>query len=213
MKAKWTKTIILFTVLILSLLLTSCNSMVTPEIPFGTEENISKLEELDYVCLDVPFEKYAGTNWCLPASTAMEFNYFGTDISQEKIASVIIEEGKSSVYKMVKFAKDLGFDAEYVYMSTDEIKEMLRQSIPVIAVQNYALSLPYSHARVIIGYDDKNQEIISNDPTAGENYRIPYSNFEALNTCINQTLCKVIVVSKKEFSTKNIMAENNVSNS
>jgi hypothetical protein len=136
-----------------------------------TEETVEEIEEevvgTASVYLNVPYEKYAGANWCLPASSAMTFKYFGEDISQTEIASVVIEDGSSSVFRMIKYARDLGFEANYKYMTIEEIKNSLKKAIPVIAVQNYSITLSYSHARVIIGFNDQNQEMISNDPTAG----------------------------------------------
>jgi len=212
-KAMGKATVTLFLMLIVSLLLTSCSGVVTPELQFDLDEGINKVEEIDYVYLDVPYEKYAGANWCLPASGAMTFKYFGKNISQAEIASAVIKDGSSSVYKMIKYAKDLGFEAKYNYMTIEEIKCLLKKDIPVIAVQNYSLTLPYSHARVIIGFDEEKQEVISNDPTAGEDYKMSYSNFVALNTGINPDFFKIIVISTEEIDTKNIALVNSADNS
>jgi ABC-type bacteriocin/lantibiotic exporter with double-glycine peptidase domain len=204
MKVLGKATLTLGLMIIVSLFLTSCSGgLVTPELQLDPEEDINKVEEIDYVYLDVPYEKYAGTNWCLPASGAMTFEYFGLNISQSEIASTVIEDGSSSVYRMIKYARDLGFEAKYNFMTLEEIKNLLIKDIPVIAVQNYSLTLPYSHARVIIGYDDIKQEVITNDPTAGKDYIIPYSDFAALNTGSNPDLFKVIVISTEEMDTKN----------
>jgi hypothetical protein len=173
-KAMVKATVTLFLMLIVSLFMTSCSGVVTPELQLDLDEDVNKVEEIDYVYLDVPYEKYAGVNWCLPASGAMTFKYFGENIT---------------------------------------IKEILREDIPVIAVQNYSLSILKSHARVIIGYDDEKQEVISNDPTAGEDYIIPYSDFTALNTGSNPDLFKVIVISTEEIDTKNAVLANNANNS
>jgi len=205
-------TVTLFLMLIVSLFLTSCNGIVTPELHLDLDEEINKIEEIDYVYLDVPYEKYAGANWCLPASGAMTFKYFGENITQAEIAEEVIKDGISSVFKMITYARDLGFEAKYNYMNIDEIKEILKEDTPVIAVQNYSLSILKSHARVIIGYDDEKQEVITNDPTAGEDYIITYSDFTALNTGSNPDLFKVIVISTKEIDTKNLLA-NNANNS
>ena len=250
MKAMGKKITILLAIFIVSLILTSCNGIVTPELQLESEEYIDKLEETEEVVeeiaieeeqaveeeveqieeaieeiveeivettgsayLNVPYEKYAGTNWCLPASGAMTFKYFGMDISQSQIASSVITNGTSSVYKMVKYAKELGFEAKYNYMTLEEVKNLLTNDIPVIAVQNYTLSLPFSHARVIIGFDDEKQEIISNDPTAGKNYRMSYSYFSALNTGINTDFFKVIVISTEEINSKNMALINDSDNS
>jgi hypothetical protein len=198
-------TLTLGLMIIVALFLTSCSGggLVTPELQLDLDEEINKVEEIDYVYLEVPYEKYAGTNWCLPASSAMTFKYFGFNISQAEIASTVIEDGSSSVFRMIKYARDLGFEAKYNYMTLEEIKYLLIKDIPVIAVQNYSLNLPYSHARVIIGYDDIKQEVISNDPTAGKDYIVSYSNFAALNTGSNPDVFKVIVISTEEMDTKN----------
>jgi hypothetical protein len=201
--------------IIVTLLMTSCSGggLVTPELQLDLEEEINKVEELVSVYLEVPYEKYAGTNWCLPASGAMTFKYLGENITQQQIAGAVITDGASSVYKMIEYAKGLGFEAKYNYLTLEEIKDSLKQEIPVIAIQNYSLSLPYSHARVIIGYNDEKQEIISNDPTAGEDHRIAYSDFTALNTGSNPDLFKVIVILPGEVDTVSAELIDNTDNS
>ena len=215
MKALGKATLTLGLMIIVSLFLTSCSGggLVTPELQPDLDEGINKVSEINYIYLDVPYERYAGYNWCLPASGAMTFKYFGKNISQAEIANTVIKDGTSSVYRMVKYAKDLGFEAKYNYMTIEEIKNLLNKDIPVIAVQNYSLALPYSHARVIIGYDDKEQQVISNDPTAGKDYKMSYSNFTALNTGINPDLFKVLVIATEDISTKNAELIDNTDNS
>jgi len=168
-------TVTLFLMLIVSLFLTSCSGVVTPELQLNPDEEINKVEEVDYVYLDVPYEKYGGADWCLPASGAMTFKYFGMDISQSQIASKVITNGTSSVFKFISFAKNLGFDTQYQSKTIEEIKVLLEEDIPVIAVQNYSLTILKSHARVIIGFDDEKEEVITNDPTAGKDYIISYA--------------------------------------
>ena len=202
MKVLGKATLTLGLMLIVSLFLTSCSGVVTPEL-FDPEEEINKVEEIDYVYLEVPYEKYAGTNWCLPASGAMTFKYFGMDISQAQIASKVITNGSSSVFKFIAYAKNLGFDTKYQSKTIEEIKVLLEEDIPVIAIQNYSLNLPYSHARVIIGFDDEKEEVITNDPTAGKEHKISYSDFLALNFDSNPDKCKVIVLSPEEVDTLN----------
>ena len=207
--------IIVFFLLVLSvsLLLTSCNGIVTPELPLDLDEEINKVEEIGYVYLDVPFEKYAGTNWCLPATGAMTFKYFGFNVSQWEIANKVITNGQSSIYKFISFAKNLGFDTQYKCKTIEEIKALLDEDTPLIAVQNYSLTILKSHARVIIGYDDEKQEMITHDPTAGKDYKISYSDFLALNFDSNPDECKVVILSNNEDDTKNIIAESNTDNS
>jgi uncharacterized protein YvpB len=206
-------TVALLLMLIVSLFLTSCSGVVTPELQLDLDEEINKVEEINYVYLDVPFEKYAGTNWCLPASGAMTLKYFGKNISQAEIASKVISNGSSSVFKFISFAKSLGFDTKYQSKTIEEIKVLLEEDIPVIAVQNYSLAILKSHARVIIGFDDEKQEVITNDPTAGKDYKISYSDFLALNFNSNPDKCKVIVLSLEEVDTLNAELIDNTDNS
>ncbi len=189
--------------IIVTLLMTSCSGggLVTPELQLDLEEEINKVEELVSVYLEVPYEKYAGTNWCLPASGAMTFKYFGMDVSQSQIASKVIKNGSSSVFRFISYAKGLGFEVAYQSKTIEEIKVLLEEDIPVIAIQNYSLNLPYSHARVIIGFDDEKQEVITNDPTAGKDHKISYADFLALNFNSNPDKCKVIVLSPEEVDT------------
>jgi len=213
-KAMGKITIALFLMLIVSLFLTSCSGVVTPELQLDLDEEINKVEEIDYVYLDVPYEKYAGANWCLPASGAMTFKYFGMDISQSQIASKVIDEyGTSSVFKFISYAKNMGLEAKYQFKTVKEIKVLLNSETPVIAIQNYSLTILKTHARVIIGYDDETQEIITNDPTAGKDYKISYSDFLALNFNSNPDKCKVIVLSLEEVDTLNAELIDNTDNS
>ena len=208
------KTILtLFLMIIVSLFMTSCSGVVTPELQLDLDEEINKVEEIDYVYLDVPYEKYAGYNWCLPASGAMTLKYFGINISQSQIASRVITNGTSSVFRFISFAKNLGFDTKYQSKTIEEIKVLLEEDTPVIAVQNYSLTLPYSHARVIIGFDDEKQEVITNDPTAGKDYIISYADFLALNFDSDSGKCKVIVLLPEEVDTLNAEVIDDTDNS
>lgn len=201
--------------IIVTLLMTSCSGggLVTPELKLDLEEEINKVEELVSVYLEVPYEKYAGNNWCLPASGAMTFKYFGIDVSQSQIASKVIKNGSSSVFRFISYAKGLGFEVAYKSKTIEEIKVLLEEDIPVIAIQNYSLNLPYSHARVIIGFDDEKQEVITNDPTAGKDHKISYADFLALNFNSNPDKCKVIVLSPEEAGSKSAELIDNIDNS
>jgi len=214
MKVLGKATLTLGLMIIVSLFLTSCSGgLVTPELQLDVDEEINKVEEISYVYLNVPYEKYAGYNWCLPASGAMTFKYFGMNISQAQIASSVITDGTSSVFRFISYARSLGFDTKYQSKTIEEIKVLLEEDIPVIAVQNYSLSLPFSHARVIIGFDDEKEEVITNDPTAGKDYKISYSDFLELNLGSNHDKCKVIVLSPEEGDSKNAELMDNTDNS
>ena len=183
--------------------LTSCSGVI-PETDLVNQENYldgSIDPEKEYkakassIYLEVPYQKYAGVNWCLPASAAMTLDFLGLTISQQELAQKIIKpDGLGDIYKMVKFAKDLGFEASFTVLTMEEIEEYLSNQIPLIAIQKYKESNPLAHARVIIGFDAEKREIITNDPTIGENYTISYEQFMNLNLTANTLYSMAIVI-------------------
>ena len=65
----------------------------------------------------------------------------------------------------------------------DPIRQLLANNIPVIASQRLWLDDNIGHYRVIKGYDDANQEFISDDPlqSKGPDFHIPYDTFDVLS--------------------------------
>ncbi len=190
-------------VIAVALFLTSCNGIM-PESDFVNQEDSlyssivaenGNKAKTGSVCLEVPYQRYAGVNWCLPASAAMTLNFLGLQVSQQELAQQIINpDGFGDVYKMVKYARDLGFDASFKVLTIEQIEEYLSKEIPLIAIQKYKQSNPLAHARVIIGYDALKKEIITNDPTIGGNYTISYDQFLNLNLTANPKYSMAIVI-------------------
>lgn len=181
-------------------ILTSCNGIVPGTIQEEQEINssLTSVEEkakISSVYLDVPYQKYAGTNWCLPASGSMTLNYFGIQINQQELAQSIIKpDGLGDIYKMVKFAQELGFKASFKVLTIEEIEEHLTNNIPIIVIQEYKESNPLTHARVIIGFNTDKKEIISNDPTIGKDYVLTYDKFLNLNLTANSKYTMSIII-------------------
>lgn len=135
------------------------------------------VEEVTKISLSVPYEKYAGPNWCLPASGAMVLKYYGENITQAKIASKIIVQGTSSIFKMVSYARELGYESKFCYIDIKEIEGYLREEIPLIAIQKYSSSMTNSHSRVVIGFDSVKSELTLHDPSGKSSYKISYEAF------------------------------------
>ncbi len=184
-------------------LLTSCSG-VLPEVANEQQDNtftnslipgIEDKAKLSSIYLEVPYQKYAGTDWCLPASGSMALDFFGIQVSQQELAQKIIKpDGLGDIYKMVKFAKDLGFEASFTVLTMEEIEEYLYNNIPLIVIQEYKETNPLAHARVITGFDSEKKELISNDPTIGKGYTMSYQEFMNLNLTANQKYCMTIVI-------------------
>lgn len=108
----------LILIILILITLTSCagNGTVTPEPPGPVQE--------DYVYLDVPYVKQATDIWCLPASGAMVFKYYGLNISQEEIAPevMVAPGGLGSGSDLVRYAQELGFESWQKNLFTYDIK-------------------------------------------------------------------------------------------
>ena len=206
-KCKLIKIIKIVFIIILVSLLTSCSGIV-PETGINSENNNfienNLVAENDIktktssVYLDVPYQRYAGKNWCLPASGSMTLDFFGVPISQQELAQRIIKpDGLGDIYKMVRYAKELGFEASFTVLSMEQIEEYISNQIPLIAIQEYKESNPLAHARVIIGFNSDKREIITNDPTIGKNYTMSYEKYMDLNLTANPKYSMAIVISPK----------------
>jgi len=206
-KCKLIKIIKIVFVISLVSLLTSCSGII-PETPIDSENNefiednlVAENEnktKTNSVYLEVPYQRYAGTNWCLPASGAMTLNFFGIQVSQQELAQRIIKpDGLGDIYKMIRYAQELGFEASFKVLSMEQIEEYLSNQIPLIAIQKYKESNPLAHARVVIGFNSDKREIITNDPTIGKNYAMSYEKFMDLNLTANPKYSMAIVISPK----------------
>jgi len=165
-------------------LLTGCKKPVKPE----PEPDITEVKLL------VPYEKMQGKNWCLPASGAMILKYYGENISQTTIANKIIVNGDASTYRMVIFAREAGFIADWKRKSMGEIEDYLRQALPLIVIQQYNSTLiKESHARVIIGFDSVKQELTLHDSIGKNNYKMSYKAFFELGFDGSE-MSKIIII-------------------
>lgn len=145
------------------LLLSGCKKPVKPTI---TE-----------VLLSVPYEKVGGKDWCLPASGAMIFSYYGENISQAVIASKVIVNGDSSSFRLVSYARELGYFSAWKRIDINEIEGYLREGIPLIVIQKYSIAIKNTHCRVIIGFDSVKRELTLHDSVGEKGYKISYQAF------------------------------------
>lgn len=132
------------------------------------------------VLLSVPYEKVQGKDWCLPASAAMLFKYYGENVSQAVIASKVIINSNASTFRLVSYARELGFFSDWKRISIAEIEGYLRKGIPLIVIQKYSMSIKNTHCRVIIGFDSVKAELTLHDSVGKNNYKMSYKEFFGL---------------------------------
>lgn len=158
-------------------------------------ENIQEEEKKTNILLAVPYQKAKGKDWCLPASGAMVFKYYGGEISQRGIASKIIKNKKASVPKFMVYAKEEGYPTEWKRIPIEEIEELLREDIPLIVIQKYSLQNKASHCRVIIGFNSEKAELTLHDPAGKRSYRMSYKTFHSLG--MNTTKKERIIIIRR----------------
>ena len=156
---------------------------------------IQPLNNITEALLAVPYKRAIGENWCLPASAQMILAYYKENIAQSIIASRVVINRKPSTFRLLSYAKELGYDAEWRPKTIAEIEEYLRQGIPLIVIQKYSNTLPYEHSRVIFGFDSVKQELTLHDPSGKNNYKISYKVF--FNLGFNTSKSSQIVILRK----------------
>lgn len=140
-------TFVLFSLISILFILTSCA---------GTGVIPAPSEEISYVKLDVTCIPQGSENWCVAACATMVFNYYGLNISLSEVANGIgYTETSASYYDLVDYAEELGFKTKMKWLTVDEVKYYLQNEIPVIR--------DWTHANLIIGYDDAEGKFISLD--------------------------------------------------
>ena len=174
--------IILVISILALLILSGCKKPVKPNI---TE-----------VLLSVPYEKVQGKDWCLPASGAMVFKYYSEDISQAIVASRVIVNGDSSTFRLVSYARELGYFAAWKRIDIGEIESYLREGTPLIVVQKYSLAIKNTHCRVITGFDSVKAELTLHDSAGKSNYKMSYKTFFDLGFDSSE-MSQIIVIRRK----------------
>ena len=134
-------------------------------------------EKITEVLLSVPYQRVQGKDWCLPASASMVFSYYGEGVSQTVITSKVIINSNPSTFRLVSYAREIGFVADWKRISIKEIEGYLREGIPLIVIQKYSLTTKNTHCRVIIGFDSVKSELTLHDPSGKSNYKMSYKAF------------------------------------
>ena len=128
--------------------------------------------------IDVPF--FAQTdNFCGPAALAMVANYYGTEVSPDKIADLVYtpkKEGSLQI-EMGAATRTIGLVAYTMHMNAEALRAEIDAERPVIVLQNLALKVyPVWHYSVVAGRDPSNEYLLMHSGRH-EYYRVPWSTF------------------------------------
>ncbi len=127
--------------------------------------------EKGHLIQTVPFEKWLKRNYCGPACLAMVLNSWDEtrSFSQGKIAEEIFDSGSQATYnsELVLYPRTKGFESYSFQGDMRILKELVSKDIPVIVLTKTIKQVAKGHYRVVIGFDDAEDQIIFHDPFFG----------------------------------------------
>lgn len=119
----------------------------------------------------VPFEKWLKMNYCGPACLTMVLNSWdeARSFSQRKIADEIFDSEGRATYnsELVLYPRTKGFESYSFQGNLEILKDLIKKDIPVIVLTKTIKQVAKGHYRVIIGFDDDEDQIIFHDPFFG----------------------------------------------
>lgn len=143
---------------------------------------VKAIEFSAFYIYDVPYVSQADTYWCGPASLTMTLNYWFANVTQEKVAAEIYDPtlNLTIVSKMKAYPQKIGFKAEELTASIDDLRRWISKGYPLIVLQKFSLQNTYGHYRVVVGYSDERELLITFDPILGNNHNVTYTEFSEL---------------------------------
>jgi tetratricopeptide (TPR) repeat protein len=137
--------------------------------------------EKGYLIQTVPFEKWLGRNYCGPACLTMVLNYWDEmrSFSQRKIADEIYDSENQATYNsdLVFYPRTKGFESYSFQGNLQILKDVVGKDIPVIVLTKAIKQLAKGHYRVVIGFDDDEDQIIFHDPYFGDRNAMTSKDF------------------------------------
>lgn len=127
--------------------------------------------ERGHLIRTVPFEKWLERNYCGPAVLTMVLNFWDETqpFSQRKIADAIYDSENESTYnsELVLYPRTQGFESYSFQGNLQILKELVGKGIPVIVLTKTIKQVAKGHYRVVIGFDEDENQIIFHDPYFG----------------------------------------------
>jgi tetratricopeptide (TPR) repeat protein len=127
--------------------------------------------EKGHLIQKVPFEKWLKRNYCGPACLAMILNYWDEtrSFSQRKITDEIYDSEIQATFnsELVLYPRTHGFESYSFQGSLRTLKDVVGKDIPVIVLTKAIKQIAKGHYRVVVGFDEDEDQIIFHDPYFG----------------------------------------------
>ena len=151
----------------------------TAEPPLAEQLQASMPANLLYVNR-VPF--YPQTQYqCGPASLAAVLNYWGRDVTPDRIVKEIYRPPMKGILNadLWQYAKSQNLRATIEHGSWEFLERHVSLNRPVIAFVNFGLQqVPMGHFLVVVGLDPNDKSVITYSGL-NKDERIPYEGFKA----------------------------------
>jgi len=125
---------------------------------------------------------YQRWNNCAPTTTRMALSYFGIDIPQATIASVLKPDPQDvnvSPEEMAAYLQGKGLRAKVrINGDIETLMHLLSNNIPVIVEQWIEEKGGMGHYRLVSAYDRPRQFLVFQDSYFGPNYRRSFADFD-----------------------------------
>lgn len=114
-------------------------------------------------------------DYCVPASLSIMLEAFGMYVGQDEIAKHVFDVTGSKLRTTMKYMESLGFKGQYFKGTVELYKEMIDAGVPVLLsmlIENNA------HVQVVVGYDDRLQVMLVQDPNDLAPTLVPYADMK-----------------------------------
>ena len=134
-----------------------------------------------YLIRNVPFEPWLERNCCGPACLSMVLDYWAPEraFDQRAIAAEIYNPSLRASFnsEMVLYPRSRGFASFSFQGSLETLRAVLKKDIPVIVLTKRRPRTPIGHYRVVIGFDEAQNQIIFHDPFLGAGRAMDVKDF------------------------------------
>jgi ABC-type bacteriocin/lantibiotic exporter with double-glycine peptidase domain len=128
--------------------------------------------------LSVPFVAQQ-KDTCAAASLAMVLKYWDADVSQDEIASTLLEPRLHGIVgsRLERFAQERGFTAIAYAGDLPQLRDFVAKGRPLIVAWKVGRHAQY-HNVVVIGFDAASGDVVVNDPAVGAARNVAARDFE-----------------------------------
>src|SRR5690606_25475283 len=114
-------------------------------------------------------------DYCVPASLSIMLEAYNLEIGQDEIASHVFDVTGSKLRTTMTYMESLGLKGQYFKGTVAHYKKMIDAGVPILLsmlIENNA------HVQVVVGYDDRLQVMIIQDPNDQAPFLVPYADMK-----------------------------------